>query len=249
MASVAPQDRSAGRQVTPLADWTKSLAEADEVESVCLLGSHARGDAASGSDIDLLVVTEGDGVRASNLTGRLHDADPTSLSLMVQSRDRFEALARGGALFALHVRREGVVLYDRAAWLKKILRSTRYVKPDPRWTLDWARDQLWAYREPGRFNGIHLFAFSRLYSVGRAVGIAMTVADGAPLFGKDEVFDAVARRRPWLADDAHRISGLRPFRERAEGRPAVPLPFDYHSAESQVMLAVEAIDALLAEPL
>lgn len=247
MPSVARQDRPNERLAPPLAGWTTNLAQTDGVVSVCLLGSHARGDAGDGSDIDLLVVAEEDGVVGSDLRDGLPGADLASLSLLVQSRDRFQALAEEGALFALHVRCEGVVLHDRAAWLERVLRDTRDIEPDPGWTLDWAREQLWAYRDPTRFNGIHLFAFSRLYSVGRAVGIAMTVADGAPLFGKDEVFDAVARRRPWLAEDARRISQLRGFRERAEGRRAIRLPFDYHSAEHEVRLAVEAVDALLAD--
>lgn len=229
-----------------LTGWTKKLAQVDQVHSLCLLGSHARGDAVQSSDVDVLVLLDGGDVPGSVLKSRL-SGNTDALSLMVQSRARFESLARDGALFALHVRAEGRIRYDRDRWLERLLADTRDVQPDPSWTLNWAHQQLWAYDDLSRFNGIHLFALSRLYSLGRAIGIAMTVADGAPLFGKDEVFQAVALRRPWLGDEARQIARLRPFRERTEGRQVEDLPFDYHRAEDEVDDAVTAVRALLAD--
>jgi predicted nucleotidyltransferase len=221
------------------------LSSDKDVVAVCLLGSVARGDATPTSDTDLFVIAGGD-ARPSRFYERLGSHDD-ALSLMVQSPERFAEATELGTLFALHVRAEGRVLFDRDGWLARQLAATRDVTPNPGWTLEWAEREVQRYKDVARFNGIFLHALARLYSIGRAVVIALTVEAGKPEFGKDRAFGAAAQRFPQLLPEISRVAALRPFHERADGGRAVLLPFDHHGADAAVQQAVVDIERLLME--
>jgi uncharacterized protein (UPF0332 family)/predicted nucleotidyltransferase len=105
-----------------------------------LFGSKARGDDQSASDIDFLVVTDGETRemerRLSSLTASLgleHDVLINTLSF---SRDRWADFARRRAAFWQNVQRDGLVLL-RAPRLPNSLAVTGTSGPDPNnWTPD-----------------------------------------------------------------------------------------------------------------
>jgi predicted nucleotidyltransferase len=89
-----------------------------QYDAVMLFGSVARGDAESGSDVDVLVLSE--------QPAALRERVP--LSVTSYSPLHLEMMARHGSLFVLHLRSEGRVLVDRHRKLEEILRL--WVQPD-----------------------------------------------------------------------------------------------------------------------
>jgi predicted nucleotidyltransferase len=221
------------------------LTRREEVLSICLLGSVARGEPTPTSDIDMLVITS-QAVAPTDLLEELDDGGIRSrISLIVQSREVFRWLAEEGALFAHHVRTEGRVLFDRDGWLEHQLHVCRDVGVNPGLTLDWARRELQLYGELARFNGVFLYPLARLYTIGRAIAIALTAQDGKPEFSKDGPFELAGRRRPTLHHELRRLSALRPFREFIDGKAGVELPFDHRHAEERVVETLDDLETLL----
>lgn len=221
------------------------LAKRSDVWAVCLLGSAARGDADAKSDIDLLVLTDAE-TRPTQLLSELADLGSSDkLSLIVQTRERFSQLTERGALLAVHVHEEGRILVDKAGWLRRQLDATQSTAADPDWTFAWAAREVRRYERIERFNDLYLFALARLYSIGRAVAIALSVKGGTPAFGKDQPFDAARLAFPDFEPQLGRLAALRPFFERAAGGEDVELPFDHHGAGSVVQVAVDDIKRLV----
>lgn len=223
--------------------YCERLVKLAQVESVCLLGSVARGEEHPGSDVDLLVIAT-EPTRPSQLDEEL--GRPAAISLLCHTRESFSRLVVGRAVFAIHVRDEGKVLFDRRGWLGEQLAALAGAEADPSATYRWASREVDRYRDLARFNGIYHFAFSRLYSISRAVAIGMTVQGGEAKYGKDEPFAWVASHVPGVRDPAKRLSALRPFRELDGGYDGAEPPFEDRGADSKIRQAVQDLDALLA---
>lgn len=226
-------------------DVARRLASRTTTISVCLLGSVARGDATRWSDLDLLLINR-DGRRPTRLLTKVAaEAEGPPVSVMVRSALHFARSAEGGTLFALHIRNEARILFDRDAWLANLLSATADVPVDTGWTLAWAERELSLYEHLERFNGIFLHALARLFSLGRAVAIALTALSGKPEFGKDRPFTSLIQRLPVHAPELERLLELRAFHERANGAVGVALPFDHHGAEDAVLQAVADVRRLI----
>ena len=76
----------------------------DRLVKVVLFGSQARGDATSGSDIDVMVVLTGD-VRPGDLVAALSLKYDVLLSTVFRPEDAYD---RGETPLLINVRREGV---------------------------------------------------------------------------------------------------------------------------------------------
>jgi len=228
----------------PLASQaTKRLSKQEQIEAVCVLGSVARGDSHAGSDIDLMLIARKP-TRPSTIYPELDGLE--AISLIVHTRESFEQLSSSGAIFAIHVRDEGKILFDRDGWLSDHLNSIAGLQADPSATYRWASREVNRYRDLARFNGIYHFAFARLYSISRAVAIGITVQNDDPQYGKDEPFSWVATNVPTLANSVLRLSSLRSFREMEGGYDQFVPPFDDRGAHSEMRQAVTDLDALLA---
>ncbi len=102
MTSAVPQDLidSVVRAMNPVEVW--------------LFGSHARGEAHDGSDVDLLVVVEdGDEGRAGQARSSARNGFTGPLDLLITSRSRFEKRRRVFGTLAEIVDHEGRRLYYR----------------------------------------------------------------------------------------------------------------------------------------
>jgi predicted nucleotidyltransferase len=205
------------------------LSQDRAITALCLLGSVARGDATPGSDIDILAITTEERRPTELLVQAGETGSDARMSLMVRSEELFDRLAGDGALFVLHTRLEGKILFDRARWLQECLATTADVPPNPGATIAWAEGELDRYRDLRRFNGIFLFALARIYSASRALAIALTVREGSPYFARNTAFDAVRDWYPQVSGEVDRLRALAPFHARADGKQ-VRLPFDHHGA-------------------
>ncbi|MBS0549185.1 MAG: nucleotidyltransferase domain-containing protein [Proteobacteria bacterium] len=222
---------------------TDRLVRRAEIEAACVLGSVARGEAHPGSDIDLMLVTR-EPTRPSTFRSVLTGLE--AISLVIHTRESFRRLSDERTIFAMHIRDEGKVLFDRNDWLSQHLDSLAGQTADPSPTYRWASREVERYRDLARFNGIYHFAFARLYSVSRAVAIGITVEKGDPRYGKDEPFSWIATRYPALTDPAQRLSALRAFREIEGGYDQLSPPFDDRGADVEMRQAVADLEALLS---
>ncbi len=86
-------------------------------DKVILFGSHARGDAREGSDVDLLIIANSDLPRfkRSRQLYRLFNPYPFAMDLLVYTPAEVEEGLRTSVSFVSTVLREGRVLYERRA--------------------------------------------------------------------------------------------------------------------------------------
>jgi len=219
-----------------------ALARYDDVEAIALLGSVARGDARADSDVDLMVVTQGE-VRRSHLLRRLPPSTRDScLSLLAYTSLRLQAEAESGSLFLNHVRSEGTSLHDPHGILVRALEQVAQTAPDVESDIKRRMGQLRLYRDLDRLNGQHLSALSHLYAIGKGVAIARCSELDAPTFVKQRALERLGELRPELAHEAETIARLRPFYEATTGRPGEPFPFEPVDVDQQVKRAIGAIE-------
>lgn len=219
------------------------LRQEPQIDAVCVLGSVARGESQPGSDIDLMLIAR-EPTRPSKLYPKLDGLGP--ISLIVHTRESFGRLSASRAIFAVHVRDEGKILFDRHEWLADQLGSLVGLDADTSLTYRWASKEVERYRDLAPFNGIYHFAFARLYSISRAVAIGITVEKGDPQYGKDEPFSWIATQFPTLTDSVLRLSALRAFREIEGGYDGVSPPFDDRGADTEMRQAVADLESLLS---
>lgn len=96
-------------------ELTQEISEkfSDRVEQVILFGSHARGEAKEGSDLDVLVIGDVGLDEVIEITYSLSLKHGIYISPIVMSRDYFEMLKDEGASFVKNVLEEGVIAYAR----------------------------------------------------------------------------------------------------------------------------------------
>lgn len=146
-----------------------------------LFGSRARGDFTEASDVDLLVVTDDDFTRHSNVSG---------ISLSAYPLVDLERMAAGGDLFLFHVLNEGKPLYDPVGHFERLrhrfqLRSS-YVgltraATDLGWFLVDHHSSLPDASIVGR----------RVAWVVRTILIARSAERGSPLFSRKDLADMI----------------------------------------------------------
>lgn len=94
----------------------------DDLSHVWLFGSHARGSHDPESDVDILIVTR-TGTAARKHIQEVLPADIRSKNIdySIYSKERILNLIDEGALFAWHLRDEGISIYDSSSWLRQKL--------------------------------------------------------------------------------------------------------------------------------
>lgn len=212
------------------------------VEAVCVYGSVARGDATSGSDIDLLVVGDG-----SELSGRLlRTLVPTEFhhlrpALTFYTKDELEVLLSSRVSFAAHLANEGHILFDRDGALKRmfIAHSAKPLAVDEE--LEYQLRRLRSFEDTSQFNGNFLFCLAQLYVIGKAVIMLILAGAGAPEYNKDRAFEVMARMHPELSADLEQVGALKPFYLQVTRRVKVPFPFSYRDADNRVADTISAI--------
>jgi uncharacterized protein (UPF0332 family)/predicted nucleotidyltransferase len=89
---------------------------AKDIARVILFGSHARGDADEESDVDLLVVAQGDIENARRVYHWCAENDTPWVSPLVISESDYQEDQRFKPPFYVNLRRDGVELWDPIAW-------------------------------------------------------------------------------------------------------------------------------------
>ncbi len=138
--------------------------------SLALFGSYARGDETDDSDIDILSVSEG-----SDGPGLLEIG---KIRISSYARGHLQSLAKTGSLFVLHLKTDGVVVFDRNDTLRSILsdftpRASYSTERSEAAILGWllfcseARDSLTPLAQKTMMFSIRTIAYSLMAESGR----------------------------------------------------------------------------------
>lgn len=212
------------------------------IDAVLLCGSVARGDANPWSDIDLLVTSSDPKLTVAEL--RKVISERNHVSLIYYRTLTFATLNRRHPLFIAHLKKEGVVLFDPAGMLSKVLHSPPVTKADIAEEIKLYRAKLAPYRHPKRYNNNFLFCLSHLYTIGKGVIMLGLASRGVLEFNRDTAFERFASMNPDLAERVATVARLRPFYRLVSDRKPEPLPFSYHDAAMEMEESVDAIDSL-----
>lgn len=214
--------------------------------AIILCGSVARGDADAFSDLDLVVIGSDDSLTAKELSRGITDRQHR-LSILYYTRQQFKQVLQQRPLFAIHLRTEGIVLFDRIGVQKTLAEC--WISPaeiDEQIKLE--ADKLTIYAHSERFHNNFLFCLSHLYSIGKAIVMLQLARGGVLQFNRDAAFEQFATVNPELKADISKVTRLRPFYRLVNARQPEALPFSYHSAGSQMEEAVRAIQRLARYP-
>ena len=142
------------------------------------------------------------------------------LALSVFTEQSLQAYLDRWSRFALHLQREGVVLYDGEAALAPML--SRDVNVSLTHELDAQRRQLNDFSHLDRFGGRLITPLAHLYRIGRVAVFAELASHGTFVFDRETAFDELAKVAPRLARDIKLIDELAPFYLIVESR--IPPP-------------------------
>jgi predicted nucleotidyltransferase len=209
----------------------ETLAQRRDIAAVLLYGSVARGDANDESDIDLLVVGHRAGTTSAKLRSRLgFDRSRTRINLVFHTPGSLRDAFVEGTRFLVHLRREGIPLLDREAILRELLsRPWRPMGIQEEINLELGR--LEAYDRAEVFGGHLLFPLAHVYTIGKAIVMALLAEEGTFEFSRARAFATFAHRYPERAKDVRLIGRLEPFRAATHRKPA-QLPFDPYGRDA-----------------
>lgn len=215
------------------------------VEGVCLFGSVARGDETAWSDIDLLVIGSRTGATHAEIIGALPpELQEPSLSLLYRSSEELARLSEERDLFVDHLRREGIILYDKSGQLARALSGESQPWTNLEAELESELVRLRPYEDLQKFNRNLLFCLSHLYAIGKSVVILDLAKEGVFEFNRDEAFRKFIALRPDKAEAINTIARLQPFYHLVTKRRVEPLPFSYYGSTHEAEEAVRAIKTL-----
>lgn len=163
-----------------------------EIRSVVLYGSHARGDADSNSDFDLCIFTQEPAVvRADHLSSIVTIPADCRLSLTTYCQTDLAAMLEYGSLFLWHLKLEGKMLYGREyldAQLTKLKPFLRH-HSEIVYHAEIFDDLLSATHTHRTANE---FDLSLLFTIVRNTCMILAHKAGAPAFGRQDCYHAAA---------------------------------------------------------
>jgi predicted nucleotidyltransferase len=223
----------------------KELGGMADVQAVALIGSAARGDADSGSDIDLLaLVKDRNGARAVRAACRRERAGHR-VQLKLLTDQALQRLLQRRSTFAVHILREGVIVDDPSGRLAAIF-AARSTEEPVRGDADALRLRLEAYQDLAWCQGLYLYALSDLYSIGRAAALILLGREAHFEFSASRALRTLGDKRPELRESARIVAALRPFFLLVERDVHAPLPFPYRDCHREARRARDACEQLVA---
>ena len=180
---------------------------------VVLFGSVARGEAVAGSDVDLLVIGEGDlPTRRSLMAGVPHGGGSNPLALAIIADEDFQGRLSHGDAFLEHVADEGLVLWEREGRVTRALTTRKPpTRRQIRYQLDRELSKLSYFDDLSQFNGLFDLCCAQLFAIGKAVIILRLMLDGQKVFARQAVFTELRRQHPELAKAIAHVVALEPY--------------------------------------
>jgi predicted nucleotidyltransferase len=144
---------------------SRALSNVDGVEGVLLFGSVARGKSNRHSDIDLLVVSSDDCSDIKALRLLLPRSARKRTHISDYNKDGFGKLLRSGSPFALHLREESILLFDRSGDVGECLESTSSTTLDVEREMAARLAQLEVFEDLSCFRRDLLFPLATIYGL------------------------------------------------------------------------------------
>ena len=207
------------------------------VLAAILFGSQARGDSDSLSDTDLFLLVRDMPfacVKRTDNEIRRHATAPR-LNLCVHTVSIFEQMKERGSLFALHLSREGRIMYlaqGMADPFSGLSEFREHIK-----NIGLYFDLLNDCEESIRLHGPNVFDLSLMFTVCRNTCIVMCHKLGKPHFGRYDAYECIAREIPCPLPVSHSLYRVLSAHKLSYGRgtpPNEPLP---DGAESRKILS------------
>ena len=219
----------------------RSLAKSfPSIEAVCLYGSVARGDASLWSDIDLLVI--GKDLRPSRLRRAASLQKVLArTTFLCYCRETFESRAAKGSSFLIHIKREGIILYDRTRILKAFILTDFVPKLDIGGEIGLQLGRLQPYFVSSRYRGNFLFPLAHIFTIAKAIAMLGLAKFGVFEFNRGRALAQFAEFYPSVKEDVARVQALRPFYSLVAKRKPEPLPFPYSNCEREFERSVRAV--------
>jgi predicted nucleotidyltransferase len=234
-------------EMGPLRERARRIAQAfsslPAVEGVCVFGSLARGDIHETSDIDLLVAGSDQELSPTALNRILpEELRNVKQSLAYYTVDELREMVNSAAPFALHLRREALIVYDRGGVLRALLKGDGGdAEINAGREMEARLSQLDVYDDLDMFNGDFLFVLSHLYAIGKSIVILALAVEGRPEFSREAAFARFADGHPELAAEVRTITAIRPFYMLVTRSAHERMPFSRYSAEREVLDVIAAI--------
>jgi hypothetical protein len=198
-----------------------------EVEpyAVWLYGSNARGDCDALSDLDVLMISDGDVTETVDLPGR------ASVSRYTWSE--FAVLAASGSLFLHHLRLEGRVLQANASGRIRSVGMVSNVGPYRHVRRDLAGfrhvlSDVVAARGSGSTPEYELGVLGTL---SRHSAILASYLVGEPCFSRHRVFAVACHGLGLLPSTGERLRELYAYRMVLEGRSSIAMPAEWRDVD------------------
>jgi predicted nucleotidyltransferase len=222
----------------------RELARVAQVLAVCVVGSSARGDYEDGSDIDLVALVQDRATAAAVRTSFRRERTGRRVQLRLLSEAGVTRLFERRSTFAVHILREGVVLYDphgRFAALRAPHSRDDPVRDDGA----MLRLRLEPYEDIAWCQGLYLYCLSDLYSIGRAAAFTILGRESRFEFSGARALRQVACDYSELEAAARRVAALRPYFLLVERNRTEPMPFPYRDCHREAHDARDATRALV----
>jgi len=220
------------------------LSQETTIRGVLLFGSIARGRSDDDSDIDILAVGADPKITGRALLSALPERFRRQrLAILYMTESKLSRLFEIGPAFTEHLRREGVIMYDRDGGLEQIMISAPRRSMSIDEEISMLLDRLRPLSEWAQYNGNHLACLAHLYVIGKSVVILALLRSGIAEFDHRTIFTAYRSQYPDRGGDVHLVASLQAFSRLVAGRHC-ELPFGYREAEDHARAAVAAIQRL-----
>lgn len=223
-----------------------SVRAVPEARAGCVVGSLARREHDSASDIDVLIVVS---VGHADVARSVRRCMPRQigghwLQLRIMTSERLDEIREERTVYAAHVATEAKVSFDRRRDLKRLKRA---FPPGSRVeeTGKSLRRRLVLYEDLEWCNGHYLACLADLYAFGRAGAILALARQGIFEFGRRTPFTTLGQVAPLLSESCSVLVALEPFYLRGRRDSRVELPFPHRNAHDAVAQARDACARIL----
>jgi hypothetical protein len=167
------------------------------------------------------------------------------ISLSIYSEEQFMSSYNSGALFFVHLLKEGKILYDDGFYKQLSLAPFTPSKCRMRMTLKILKQKLEIANDLRKFNKIFTGILADLFSISKNLVYTLLAMNGQFVFNKKKAFSMLADNYPQYKEEISKLYSLEPFFLRNVKGISKPFPFSPYNCEEKVVEMRESIKKIL----